>query len=68
MASMVCEKISGGKSGVVFDIPKENVYGYAQDVKMRLSSEKLRSLGWKPEIGLEDAYRRLIRNMDERGL
>ncbi len=68
MASMVCEKISGGKSGVVFDIPKENVYGYAQDVKMRLSSEKLRSLGWKPEIGLEDAYRRLIRDMDERGL
>ena len=35
---------------------------------MRLSSEKLRSLGWKPEIGLEDAYRRLIRDMDERGL
>ncbi len=68
MAKMVCEKISGGESGVIFDIPEDNVYGYAQDVKMRLSSEKLRSLGWSPKIGLEDAYRRLIRDMDERGL
>ena len=65
---MVCEKISGGKSGVVFDIPEDNVYGYAEDVKMRLSSEKLQSLGWRAKIGLEDAYRRLIRDMDERGL
>ena len=68
MAKMVCEKISGGKSGVVFDIPEDNVYGYAEDVKMRLSSEKLQSLGWRAKIGLEDAYRRLIRDMDERGL
>ena len=31
---------------------------------MKLSSNKLQSLGWKPELGLEEAYRRLILSME----
>lgn len=60
MAKMVCEKFTDNKSKVVFDIPENNDFGYAADTKMILDSSKLRTLGWKPCIGLEDAYRRMI--------
>jgi len=60
MAEMVCEKITHGKNKVVFDIPENNTFGYAEDTKLKLSSDKLQTLGWKPEIDLEEAYRRLI--------
>nr|MCR5545287.1 NAD-dependent epimerase/dehydratase family protein [Lachnospiraceae bacterium] len=65
MAKMVCEKFSDGKSSLVFDIPKENTFGYAADTHLRLSSEKLRSLGWEPKVDLEEAYHRLILSMKE---
>lgn len=63
MAQMVCEKLSEGRTKVVFDIPESNSYGYAVDTKMKLSSDKLQKLGWKPEIGLEESYRRMIQSM-----
>lgn len=63
MAEMVCRCFGGGKSKVVFDIPESNVYGYATDVKMKLNADKLKKLGWEPEIGLEEAYRRMIQSM-----
>lgn len=64
MAKMVCKKFTNGKAKVIFDIPKENTLGYAADTKMKLSSDKLQALGWKPEVGLEEAYRRLIMSME----
>ncbi len=65
MAKMVCKKkFTNGKAKVIFDIPKENTFGYAADTKMKLSSDKLQTLGWKPEVGLEEAYRRLIMSME----
>lgn len=64
MAKMVCEEFTEGKNKVIFDIPEENSFGYAADTKMKLSSEKLQTLGWKPEIGLKEAYRRLILSME----
>lgn len=60
MANMVAEKIANGKIRVIYDIPEKNEYGYANDTKLRMSSDKLQKLGWKPEIGLEEAYRRMI--------
>ena len=63
MAKMVCEKFTNGRT-VIFDIPEDNTFGYAADTKMKLSSNKLQSLGWKPELGLEEAYRRLILSME----
>lgn len=65
MAKMVADKFSDGRSKVVFDIPKGNQYGYAPETKLRLSSEKLRFLGWQPEIGLEEMYRRMIPYLTE---
>lgn len=63
MAQMVAERIAGGKIRVMLDIPTTNRYGYAPDVKMKLNSDKLQALGWKPEIGLEESYRRMIADM-----
>lgn len=63
MAEMVASKIAGGEIKVVFDISEDNTFGYAADTKMKLCSDKLQLLGWKPEIGLEESYRRMIRSM-----
>ncbi|MBD5157463.1 MAG: NAD-dependent epimerase/dehydratase family protein [Butyrivibrio sp.] len=64
MAQMVADRIAGGGIKVVFDIPKDALtYGYAPDVKMQLNADKLRSLGWEPEIGLCETYERMIGSM-----
>jgi NAD dependent epimerase/dehydratase family. len=64
MARMVAEKVALGRIKVVFDIPDSNAYGYASDTHLRMSSEKLRKLGWKPTKNLEDMYRDLIYYMN----
>lgn len=64
MAQMVAEKIANNEIKVVFDIPESDLtFGYAPDVDMWLDSQKLQALGWKPEIGLEESYHRMIASM-----
>ena len=64
MAQMVAEKVAKGRIKIIFDIPEDNLkYGYAPDVKLKINSDKMQSLGWKPTIGLEEAYNRLIESM-----
>lgn len=64
MAQMVAEEFGKGRSKVVFDIPQDaKTYGYAPDVKMHLSAEKLCKLGWKPQYGLKEMYRRMIADL-----
>ena len=61
MAYMVAEKIAGGKIKVRFDLGEDGKkLGYAPNVKLRLSAGKIKSLGWEPQVGLEEAYERLI--------
>ena len=60
MAELVAEKIAGGKIKIRYDIPEEDVYGYAPDTGLRLSVEKLMALGWKPTEGLEKMYRDML--------
>lgn len=60
MAHLVAQQFSAGKSEVVFEIPEDNQFGYAPDTKMCLSGEKLRRLGWKPEVSLAEMYQRMI--------
>lgn len=64
MAQLVAETIAGGKIRVAFDIPETNTYGYAADTKLTLDSTKLRQLGWQPEVGLAEMYRRTIGSME----
>lgn len=63
LAELVAERIAGNRIRVVFDIPKTNLYGYAPDTKMKLNSQKLQSIGWKPEVSLEEAFNRMISSM-----
>lgn len=63
MAEMVCNKIAHGTIEVQFDIPQDNRFGYASDTKMKLNSDKLQKLGWKPKVGLEEMYYRMIQSM-----
>ncbi|BDZ77041.1 NAD-dependent epimerase/dehydratase family protein [Claveliimonas bilis] len=66
MAQLVAEKVSDGKIKVIYDIPDNPLkYGYAPPVKMHLSSRKINALGWKAEVGLEEAYKRMIADMKE---
>lgn len=60
MAKLVAEKLTLGKINVTYDIPENNKYGYAADSNIRLSSEKLRKLGWRPTKNLEDMYKDMI--------
>lgn len=64
MANLVANDIMGGKIKVLFDIPEsDKVYGYAPAVKMHLSSKKMNALGWTAEVGMKDAYIRMISDL-----
>lgn len=66
MAEMVCKEIANDKIKVIYDIKDFSISGYALDAKMKLSSEKLRNLGWTPQYDLKDSYKRLILSYKER--
>ena len=60
MAELAAEKLSGGRSSVVFDIPEDSLkFGYAPDVKIKLSADRLMGLGWQPQVDLPEMYERL---------
>lgn len=61
MAELVVDKIANHKINIVFDIPKDNRYGYAANTGLRLSGEKLRKLGWEAEVSLEQMYRNMMK-------
>lgn len=60
MAEMVTDKIAGGKIGITYDVPKDNRYGYAVETGLRLSSSKMKNLGWEAKTSLEEMYWRMI--------
>ena len=60
VAKLVSDTLTEGKTQVIFDIPESAlIYGYAPDVTMRLSGDKLMALGWQPEVDLPEMFRRL---------
>ena len=63
-AEMIAEKITDNAVKVVLDIdiPAE----YAPNLNLNLNLNRVKSLGWEAEIGLEEAYRRMIVSMWER--
>lgn len=65
MAALVANCVADGKIKVVIDVPEGDKFGYAPDVKLKLDASKLRSLGWKPQINLEESYKRLIKYWQE---
>lgn len=63
MAELVAKKIAKNKIKVIYDISETNIFGYANDTKMKLNSDKLQNLGWYPSVGLEESYIRMIDDM-----
>lgn len=63
MAQMVAQKIAKGKISVRVEIEDESKFGFAPILRMNLDTSKLKSLGWKPEVGLESMYRQMIQSM-----
>ncbi len=66
MAKLIADNINDAKVKVVFEKPQDiEKCGYAPEVTMRLSAEKLEKLGWKPEFGLAEMYQRMISDWRE---
>ncbi|WP_201289281.1 NAD-dependent epimerase/dehydratase family protein [Pelistega ratti] len=65
MAKMVAEKIGHNQIKVKVQIPENiNSLGYAPDVKLKLNSDKLKNLGWQPEVDLENMFKRMIKSWE----
>ena len=65
MAELVANCVADGKIRVVVDIPNDKQFGYAPEVKLKLDATKMQALGWKPQIDLEESYKRLIKYWQE---
>jgi dTDP-glucose 4,6-dehydratase len=65
-AEMIIEKIADKKIKLVFDIDVPAEYAPNLNLNLKLNTTKLESLGWKAEVGIEEAYRRMIGSMKER--
>ena len=62
MAEMVCRMFPGIE--VIIDIPDDiSSFGYNPEMIIRLDSSALQALGWKPEVGMEEMFARLIESM-----
>ena len=59
VAELASDILGGGKCNVVIDVDESNSAGYAPDVHLRLSSARLRGLGWEPKTGLADSFAEL---------
>ena len=62
MAKLVADDICNGQISVTIKEDDINKYGYAPVLKMNLSSEKLRKLGWMPKVELREMF---VRTIDE---
>lgn len=65
MAYMVVDTFGTPGMKLIIEAQDASRFGYAAPTKMKLSSEKLRRLGWAPHKDLEASYRSLIQYMKE---
>jgi nucleoside-diphosphate-sugar epimerase len=64
MAQLVCDIFSESDIQVKIEIP-ENVasFGYNPEMIIRLDSSRLESLGWKPQVDMDEMFKRLVASM-----
>ncbi len=65
VAQLACDVLGDGHSQVVVDVDETNASGYAPDVHLRLSSNKLRGLGWQPKVSLSESFVQLGKYIEE---
>lgn len=61
--NLSCSENGQGRINVIYDIEDNSKTGYAPDTELRLSSEKLRGLGWKPGKKLIQMYRDILEEL-----
>jgi nucleoside-diphosphate-sugar epimerase len=61
-AEMIVSKIADNKIRLAFDINSVSKE-FAPDLYLNLDTSLLRSLGWSPQVGLKQAYQRMIKAM-----
>ena len=67
MARMVAELYAERKVRVLVQPDDDGTpFGYAPTLHMNLDTAKLRRLGWRPRTGLEEMFRLLIADMEEK--
>lgn len=60
-AELIINRLADNRIKLLFEPdPKA---GYAPDITLNLNIDKLKALGWKPTVGLVEAYSRLIESM-----
>ncbi len=67
MAGLVANDIADGKISVKIKQEKDiHIHGYADTLFMQLDISKIKALGWKPETGLSEMFKRMLRgNMEK---
>lgn len=67
MAELVADRLSEGRTKVQICPEERSVTGYAPDTALRLSSQKLRDLGWTPTKEMVDMYQDVIDSLKMKG-
>ena len=62
MATLVAHRF-GENINVVVEINENNNNGYAPTLHMNLDTQKLRKLGWTPQVELSDMFSSMIEDM-----
>lgn len=66
MAQLVCDCFPESGIEVTIDIPEDiKSFGYNPEMIIRLDSQKLLDLGWKPTTDLKNMYKRLVASMSK---
>ena len=66
MARLVADKCAEGRIKVRIEEIDTESLGYAPTLHMNLDTEKLKKLGWIPETGLVEMYKKMISGMQKR--
>ena len=63
---LVIDALKAENTKLVFDIPEDSKkFGYAAKTVMKLSSQKLQKLGWKPSVDLKTAFAKMIKQLKQ---
>jgi len=62
-AELIATQIAKNRIRVLFKITNPKEYTFNQELNLALNTDKLEVLGWQAEVGLEEAYLRMIESM-----